>query len=243
MDEKLKEFTDYLKNTKKRAHNTIEAYERDIKSMYEYMISSGISDLNKITYTNVNSYILYMEREGKSPSSITRSLSSMKTFFHFLLLRGYIKGEPTELATAPKIVKSGRKQSTRDVADRLISSISGNEAMTLRDKAMILLMTDTGMKVGEITGILITDINLDMGYINCRNSNSEKTYSISPDVKNALKMYISKGRNCLLKEESGYLFLSYRGKKLTRQGFWKKLKEYGKKAGIAEYVSPEALRR
>lgn len=243
MDEKLKEFTDYLKNIKKRTYNTIESYRRDITGMYEYMRSNGIDDLDRITYTNVNSYILHMEKEGKSSSSITRSISSMKTFFHFLLLRGYIKSEPTELVMAPKIEKKDRKQSPKEAIDKLISHINGNDVMALRDKAMILLMTDTGMRVGEITDILITDINLNMGYVNCRNSNKEKTYTISSNVKMALDIYINKGRSSLLKDESQYLFLSYRGKKLTRQGFWKKLKEYGKKAGVAEYISPEALRK
>lgn len=243
MDEKLKEFTLYLKNTKKRTSNTIDSYKRDISGMYEYMRNNEIYDLDRITYTNINSYILHMEKEGKSPLSITRAISSMKTFFHFLLLRGYIKGEPTELVTAPKIVKKDRKQSSKEVTDKLISNINGNAPITLRDKAMILLMTDTGMRVGEITGILITDINLNMGYINCRNSNTEKTYTISQNVNKVLREYINSGRDYLLKGESQYLFLSYRGERLTRQGFWKKIKEYGKKAGLIGQISPETLRK
>lgn len=242
MDEKLKEFTDYLKNTKKRTQNTIESYTRDIAGMYEYMRDNGIFDLDRITYTNITSYILHMEKEGKSTSSITRSISSMKTFFHFLLLRGYIKSEPTELVTPPKIEKKDREKISGEVIDKLIAGISGNDAMALRDRAMIMLMNETGMRVGEITGILITDINFNMGYINSRNTNAEKTYTISPRVKKALETYINNGRSSLLKEKSEYLFLSHRGKKLTRQGFWKKIKEYGKKAGVAEQISPETLR-
>lgn len=243
MDEKLKEFMDYLKNTKKRTQNTTDSYKRDISGMYEYMRRNGTSDLDRVTHTNINSYILYMEKEGKSPATITRSISSMKAFFHFLLLRGYIKGEPTELVTPPRIERKEREQSPKEIIDRLILSIRGDDAAALRDIAMILLMTDTGMRVGEITGILISDINLNMGYIHCRNSGTEKTYTISPNVKRALEIYINNGRSCLLKEESQYLFLSYRGKKLTRQGFWKKLKEYGKKAGVEEQISPETLRK
>lgn len=243
MDEKLKEFTDYLKNTKKRTQNTIDSYKRDITGMYEYMKDNEIADLNRLTYTNITSYILHMEKQGKSPSSITRSISSMKTFFHFLLLRGYIKSEPTELVTPPKTEKKEREKSSDKVVDRLISNINGNDSISLRDRAMILLMNDTGMRIGEITGILTEDVNLNMGYIYCRNTNTDKTYTISPAVKNALERYINNGRSSLLKEKSEYLFLSRRGKKLTRQGFWKKLKEYGERAGLEEQVNPEKIRK
>ena len=104
-------------------------------------------------------------------------------------------------------------------------------------------MAETGMRVGEVINILITDINFDMGYISCRNTNTEKTFTISPRVKKALYTYINKGRSSLMKEESEYLFLNRRGIKLTRQGFWKKIKEYAKKAGVAEQISPETLRK
>lgn len=243
MDDGLREFTEYLKNTKKRTQNTVDAYSRDIMDMYAYMRENGINDLDKITYININSYILHMERQGKSASSITRGISSMKTFFHFLLLRGYIKGEPTELIMPPRAEKKQRQQSSAEIIDRLIAVIDKNGELADRDTAIIMLMTEAGMKVGEITEILMSDVNLSMGYITLKNIKAEKTYTISAKVKNALENYIYNGRKKLLKNDSEYLFISSRGKKLTRQGIWKRLKEYGEMAGISDRISPETLRK
>lgn len=242
MDEKLDEFINYLKNTRKRTKNTTEAYRRDITAMYDYLKQNGIYEPDKITYTNVNSYILHMEKENKSAASITRSISSMKTYFHFLLLRGYISSEPTELITPPKIEKKEREKSPVEIIEKLISCINGNDPVTLRDKAMIMLMSDAGMRVGEIIGMDISDVNLSMEYVKCRNSKLEKTYTISKRTKAALEEYIKNGRNRLLKGENDCLFLNWRGNSLSRQGFWKILKEYGKKAGIDETISPDTLR-
>ncbi len=242
MDEKLNEFIYYLKNTRKRTENTIGAYKRDIAAMYDYLRDNGIYELDKITYTNVNSYILHMEKEDKSAASITRSISSMKTYFHFLLLRGYISSEPTELITPPKIEKKEREKNSGEIIEQIISCINGNEPVTLRDKAMIMLMTDTGMRVGEIIGMDILDVNLSMEYVKCRNSKQEKTFTISKRTKTAIEEYIKNGRSGLLKGENDCLFLNWRGNSLSRQGFWKILKEYGKKAGIDEKISPDTIR-
>lgn len=243
MRDEIEEYVIYLVNVKKSTKNTVESYRRDLSFMADFFQSSKIFDIDKITYTSINSYILYLEKNGKSASTIKRNISSMKTFFHFMLRRGYISDDPTELIEPPRIEKKAAGINSLNSIEKLSKQPKGDTPMALRDRAMIELLCDTGMRVSEITDVCVTDVNLPMSYVICRNNKNEKIIPLKRASKNAVEKYLERGRSELAKDGgSRYLFINCRGGRLSRQGFWKIVKDYAKKAGITEEISPQKVR-
>lgn len=240
----IDEFIEYLEGKKKRSNNTLYAYKKDLSDMLSYVEECGVDSVEKITSTNINSYILYMEKIGKSPATITRALSSMKTYFHFMLIRGMISSEPTELITPPQINHNHIVRNSEETIEKLLKLPKGDEPMALRDKAMLMLISGTNIRVAELLDITVDDVNTRLGYIICRNTKKDKTITIDKNIKSAIDRYMNKGRGKLVSDgKCEYLFVNCHGGHMSRQGFWKLLKEYGEKGGIKDGISPETLRK
>lgn len=243
MKDKIEQYIKYITAVKRSTKNTVASYTRDLNAMADFFIQNGIDDVAKVTYTNVNAYILYLEKNGKSVSTIRRNISAMKTFFHYMLARGYIESEPTELITPPKAQKRRVGVNSVSAIERLLKQPKGDTPIGLRDKAMFELLYATGMRVSEITEVRLTDINMNLEYVVCRNNKQERCVPFGKKAKNAINKYLEKSREELKSDDnSDYLFLNCNGGKLSRQGFWKILKDYAKKADIREEITPHTLR-
>lgn len=241
MDEKIEFFMNYMEKIKRSSKNTLDSYRRDLRGMKEYFETLGLTDVEKINCTNINSYVLYLEKTGKSPATISRNISSIKTFFRCMINNGYIKREPTENINAPEqIVKT--KTTENKISDedkrRFIDCIECGEARGLRDRAMFELMFDTGMKVSELTGIKLWDINLQYSYVTCHGTKRDRTVPFGRNSSEAVYQYVKNGRETFLKNrQCDFLFVNCFGKQMSRQGFWKLFKEYAAKAGIADMTT------
>ncbi|MDD6572748.1 MAG: site-specific integrase, partial [Thermoflexaceae bacterium] len=167
MEEYVLRYMKYLREVKKASNNTVLSYQRDLKKMMAFFESQGITDVRKINATNVNSYILYLEKNHQASATISRYLASMKAFFGFLRNEGIIDTIPTQEVRAPKIEKKMPDILSIEDMLLLLEQPDINTAKGMRDKAMLELLYATGMRVTELVSLKLKDVNLDMSYIQC----------------------------------------------------------------------------
>ncbi len=243
MKEAIGKFIEYLHMEKQTSKNTEVSYERDLKKMCQYMEGQGIISVREINTTGLNSYVLYLEQNGMKPSTISRSIASMKAFFLYLYKVHQIDEDPSEKIKAPKIEKKLPSVLSTEEITQLLKQPSGNSPKELRDKAMLELLYATGIRVTELISLKTSDINLQMEYINCVDAHKERVIPFGKKAKEALKNYLNEGRPKLVEdEESEWLFTNCSGQAMSRQGFWKLIKLYGGKAGIESEITPHTLR-
>ena len=236
-------FVEYLKDVKKTSRNTQVSYQRDLLQLCEYLEGQGIYEVPKVTRTSLNSYILYLEREGKATTTISRVLASIKAFFHYEFSMGNIKRDPAELLKAPKIEKKAPVILTVEEIEALMAQPCGRNAKEIRDKAMLELLYATGIRVSELVHLKLEDVNLNVGFITCRDQQKERMVPFGKVARKALQEYLMNSRGILLKgRESEWLFTNCSGLPMSRQGFWKIIKFYGDKAGIKSDITPHSLR-
>lgn len=243
METEIKQFIEYLSQEKQASKNTQESYKRDLSQMAEYLRERGVADLGKVTKTVLNSYILYLEKEGRATTTISRMLASMKAFFHYEFGCGNIRCDPAELLKAPKVEKKIPVILSVEEVVSLLNQPNGNSPKEIRDKAMLELLYATGIRVSELIGLKLDDINLPVGFITCRDEHKERTVPFGKATKAALNQYLQQARELLLKgNESPWLFVNCSGNPMSRQGFWKIIKYYGERAGIEADITPHTLR-
>lgn len=240
MNQQIEAFTRYLLEVKQSSQNTIRAYQKDLKKLESYLALQGIETCSKITETSLNSYVLSLEKEGLSPSTVSRHIASMKAFLLFLLKNGSIIGDPSERIKAPKVVKKPPQILNEDKILALLNSPDLKTSKGIRDKAMLELLYATGMKVSELISVKLTDINLSGKYLTCGDKN-ERNVPFGNAAKYALEAYINIREQAFNRRNEKHLFLNSQGEQLSRQGFWKILKGYARQVGI-EDINPNMIR-
>ncbi|TCK97968.1 integrase/recombinase XerD [Natranaerovirga hydrolytica] len=243
MEEAILEFVTYLRDIKKSSNNTILSYKRDLNKFYDYLCTQELNKVEKINRTSINSYILYLEKQGRATSTISRTIASIRGFFHFLYKKGIIRENPTDDIECPKIEKKIPEVLTTKEVDLLLNQPNVNNAKGLRDKAMLEVIYATGIRVSELINLEIEDINVELGYIHCKDNKKERSIPIGSVAKESLNHYLDQGRFVMLKNKSEKkLFVSCLGGPMSRQGFWKVIKYYAGKAGINKKITPHILR-
>lgn len=243
MTEDIKDFVVYLREVKRTSANTEVSYQRDLLQMASYLREKGITEVSKVTRTSLNSYILHLEKEGKATTTISRVLASMKAFFHYELSCGRIRRDPAELIKAPRVEKKLPTILTVEEVNCLLAQPGGEAPKEIRDKAMLELLYATGIRVSELIHLKLEDVNLNVGFITCRDGVKERTVPFGKVARQSLMDYMERSRKVLLKGgESEWLFTNCSGKPMSRQGFWKIIKYYGEKAGIQADITPHTLR-
>ena len=239
----LENYKEYLVNVKKTSKNTITAYNRDISHLIEYLKTRNCEDYNRVTFTELNLYILNMEKGGASSATVSRNVSTIKSFFLYLLREQIIKNDPAENLKAPKIVKKTPKILTVEEVEALLS-LPDDSTKGLRDKAMLELLYGTGLKVSELIGLKLNEINTALRFIRLMDKERERLIPFGEPAKIALEKYLMESRDKLLTKDEykDYLFLNYAGEPMTRQGFWKIIKSYGDMAGFDVGLTPHVFR-
>ena len=239
----LENYKEYLVNVKKTSKNTIAAYNRDISHLIEYLNSRNCEDFNRVTFTELNLYILNMEKGGASSATVSRNVSTIKSFFLYLLREQIIKNDPAQNLKAPKIVKKTPKILTVEEIEALLS-LPDDSTKGLRDKAMLELLYGTGLKVSELIGLKLNEINTALRFIRLMDKERERLIPFGEPAKVALEKYLIESRDKLLTKDeyADYLFLNYAGEPMTRQGFWKIIKSYGDMAGFDVGLTPHVFR-
>lgn len=240
MNQYIGDFVTYLREIKHASANTIGAYQNDLKKLVAYLDKQGIGSVQKISETSLNSYILSLEKEGMTPSSVSRNIASIKAFLLYLLKSGVITGDPSERLRPPKVIKKAPQIIPAELIDRLLQQPDENTGKGIRDRAMLELLYATGMKVSELISLKISDVNLNGRYLVC-GEKRERIIPFGKSAKSALQQYLKIREGAFVKGETEVLFLNSSGEQLTRQGFWKILKAYANEVGIKE-INPNIIR-
>lgn len=245
MKNDVESFISYIRDVKRLSKNTEVSYMRDLTKFVDYFEKLGITDVSRINSTSLNSYVLFMEREGKSAATISRSIAAIKAFFQYELVQGKVVGEPARTLKGPSVEKKKPDIIKVSNMDRLLDVPDTTTAKGIRDKAMLELLYATGIRVSELISLKIQDVNVMLGYITCNDGKKDRIVPFGNAAKKAILNYVSEARGMLCtnaEEDSDYLFLNCHGKSMSRQGFWKLLKQYGELAGIGEDITPHMLR-
>ena len=244
MEREIESFISYLRNVKKTSLNTEMSYRRDLTKMRIYLeITAASPAVNEITEENLKKYMAYMERRKYKASTISRNVASMKAFFHYLLKSGMIQKDISDCLRAPKVERSAPDILTEEEVERLLGGPSGDSDKEIRDSAMLELLYATGIRVSELIGLRISDVNMHMGFLICREGNRERMIPFGSQAREALQRYLCRAREHMVTNEArDVLFVNCQGAPMSRQGFWKIVKYYAKKAGISKDITPHTLR-
>jgi integrase/recombinase XerD len=236
------QFINHLRVERGLADNTIQSYSRDLVRFLTYLDKRGISPI-KATRSDITDYITSLEG-SLSLRSITRGISALKMFFRFLINDGRITDSPTRLLESIKLARRLPDILSGEEVDLLLSQPDPSNNLGLRDRAMLELLYATGLRVSELTGLRLVNINLEAGYVRTVGKGAkERMVPMGGKALEALQAYIYNGRPELLKgRNSPILFVNARGKQMSRQGFWKIIGKYGIIAGIRKTITPHSLR-
>ena len=238
----LQVFLDFLSVEKGLSSNTIQSYARDLEKLFRFLRKEGIS-WTKTGEEGLVRFIHHQSRAGLSPRSMARLISSIRSFYNFLVLDGMIRKNPAINLSAPKTWLALPKFLTVKEVESLLGQPDEENIRGVRDKAMLELLYATGLRVSELIALRMKNVNLEDGFLLCvGKGGKERIVPIGDSAALAVRRYLEEGRDKFLKESSEYLFLSQRGNVFTRQGFWKLLKGYAKKAGLVQKISPHVLR-
>ena len=177
-----------------------------------------------------------------STATVSRNIASIKAFFIFLLRKGDITEDPSEVLKPPKIEKKTPVILTTEEVNLLLEQPGGKTPKDIRDKAMLELLYATGIRVSELINLRMKDVNLSLDYIQCKDSNNDRVIPFTKETKQALEDYINNAREALCNGDQDYLFTNCQGSPMTRQGFWKIIKYYSGKAGIKKDITPHTIR-
>jgi integrase/recombinase XerD len=220
--------------------NSLSAYSADLDKFSSFFAkSAGLPDTE-----GLRRYLDHLAEAGLSSRSVARHLTTLRNFYGFLLREGQIERDATEHLRTPRQWQKIPRFLNLEEINRIIQAPDYTRPTGLRDRAMMELLYATGLRVSELCGLGLGDLNLEMGVL--RTTGKGNKQRLVPAGKTALlavEEYLKNGRAALLKgRASRYLFVTAQGGRLTRQGFWKLLVGYGKKAGIFHGLTPHVLR-
>ena len=242
MEKQVKLFLEFLQNEKKLSENTLQSYKRDIIQYQNYLEENGIN-YAKVSKEDIKAYLNYLKQIGKKPSTISRNLASIRSFYQFSIRNKKIKNDPTEDVQSPKIEKRVPSVLTAQEVELLLEQPKDVDLKGTRDKAMLEFAYATGMRVTEIINLNIEDVNLEGEYVICRVGSKQRNIPLGSLSLKALKEYIDEARPILIRnEKEKALFVNVNGQRLTRQGFWKIVKYYKEQAHITKDITPHVLR-
>ena len=235
----IKAYENYLTKVKKASANTISSYLRDIRQFAEWL-DVDVLEANQL---NISQYLQFMERNGRSAATISRTLASLKNFYAYLVSSGFCEKTPvTDIR-----VDRGEKKLPQILTGREIELLLAQpvcvDAKGYRDKAMLEVMYATGMRVSELIELNVFDVNLEQGVIKCTTAKKTRVVPLYPAALRALTIYIRDIRESMLaSDDEPALFVNVNGSRMSRQGFWKLLKHYQAAAHIDKEITPHTLR-
>ncbi|MDO4189672.1 MAG: site-specific tyrosine recombinase XerD [Lachnospiraceae bacterium] len=243
MEKTLEGFITYLHNVKKKSENTVLSYNRDLSKFIRFLRTHKVDSIDKVTDKDLENYIKELNDSGFKSATVSRNIASLKAFFSYLNNEGVCSNNPTKSLKSPKIEKKIPEILTTDEVFALLDQPSGDSPKEIRDKAMLELLYATGIRVSELISLDVADVNLQMSCITCHEGSKSRTIPYGKESKAALAKYLDSARGAIVdNKESTILFANCSGQKMSRQGFWKLIKYYAKKAGIEADITPHTLR-
>ncbi|MBC21152.1 MAG: site-specific tyrosine recombinase XerD [Planctomycetaceae bacterium] len=234
---------DYLRAECHLSENTLASYRRDLKRFLEWL---GTRSVKKLTVSELSRYVQWLHGKSLAPASIARHVASLKTFFRFLQLEGFLKENVAELLGSPKLWQRVPDVLSADVVARLLESPSKRDPHYRRDRALLELLYATGCRASEISELKLADYSAKKKFIRCRGKgDKERMVPLGRRAVDAVEEYRETERDiitCRLELEPAWLLISARGGPLRRERIWELVKKYIARLGLADTVSPHTLR-
>ncbi len=235
-------FLDYLAVERGLAKNSLASYQHDLRRFSKWLDDNGI-DPAKVDRLQIVRYFQSLRRGGISARSVARALAAIRGLFRFLVAERHLKHDPTENIENPKLWANLPKSLPADEVEALLAAPDRTKPDGLRDAAMLELLYATGLRVSELIRVKSDEIVLDAGFLRTIGKGSkERIVPFGDTARDAIVAYIERGRSHFVKHNDEHLFLSNRGRPMTRQSFWLKITKYARKAGITSHISPHVLR-
>lgn len=233
------DFESYLRDDKKRSENTLVSYMRDIKQFERYFNRP----LLEATGEEIEAYLEYLSTSGKSQATIMRTVASLRCFYQFLLELGVKASNPIRDIKPKKAERKLPQVLTSKEVDLLLGQPKCTDLKGYRDRAMLELLYATGIRVSELVGLNVSDVNLSASFIRCRNGSKERIVPLYPAAVRSLSDYILLARGKMISvERETALFVNLNGERMSRQGFWKIVKHYQQSSNIHKQITPHTLR-
>ncbi|MGE0880030.1 MAG: site-specific tyrosine recombinase XerD [Acidimicrobiia bacterium] len=242
------EFLTWLAVERGRAANTLAAYRRDLTAYCSWLVErrTMLADVEEATIT---AYVHALRDAGRAPSSVARSVVAVRSLHRFLAEEGRMPTDPSVDVAMPRVPQGLPKPLTESEIDTLLASVLGNEPVPIRDRAILELLYGTGMRISEMVGLSLGDLDLDEGIARVLGKGrKERIVPVGRLARVALAEWISTGRPQLVprrwarRGDAEAVFLNARGGRLSRQGAWAIVRLYGERTGLADRLSPHVLR-
>jgi len=241
----LKEYLAYLKLEKNLSENTVLSYKNDLSSFMRYLEEHEINDPSQIESRLIISFFTLLEKIGLTSSSAARYFSSLKGFLNYLFANNYIKSNPIEKVSPPKLAKNLPGVLSFAEIEKILSLPNTKETLGIRNKTILEVFYACGLRISELTSLKLSDLYLNEEMIRVFGKGSkERIVPIGSSAINWIKEYLTKSRPLLQKKmkSENYLFLNSRGSKLSRMGVWKIVEKYIKESGIEKEAHPHTFR-
>lgn len=237
-DSNLRSFLNYLLVDKGLSNNTVKAYEADISSFFQWLDNEDLKYKN-LQEDHINQYISFLFQRKMRSSSVNRKISSIKSFYIFLVKRNFVKNSPLNDLVTPKQEKYLPESMSEAEVDKLLNSPDVSNKIENRDKAMIEMLYATGMRISELVNLKITDVDMKRCVVKVFGKGSkERLVPFGETALDSLRSYLNEREQSSSKE----IFLSNRGKKMTRVAFWQRVKIYLIRENLKNSISPHTLR-
>ena len=240
----IQAYENYLTKVKQASANTVASYMRDIRQFSVWLRDHQETDVVDASQLNISDYLTGLQEEGRSGSTVSRCLASLKNFYSYLVSAGFLEASPVP---SDIHVERGAKKLpqilTGKEVELLLMQPACVDAKGFRDKAMLEVMYATGIRVTELIELNLEDVNLDLGVIKCAAGKKSRVIPLYPAALKALTTYIRDVRDTMLATPAERaLFVNVGGSRMSRQGFWKILKHYQASAHIEKEITPHMLR-
>ena len=243
MTDYIADYRTWLQEEKHASDNTLSSYLRDINQFKTWLLGADSPDLRRVKKDTINEYMLYLSGAGKSPATITRCTASLKSFYAYMLGRGAVKTNPAKNIAALKVERKCPEILTSKEVELFLEQPKCVDEKGYRDHAMLELLYATGIRVSELIGLDVGDVNLAGGFIRCRSKTRERIIPLYRTAIKALRDYMTDIRPRIISgPDEQALFVNMNGGRMSRQGFWKIIKYYQEKAEISKDITPHTLR-
>ena len=244
MDQRLDQFLHYLVVEKGLSRNTIEAYGHGLTRFVDYLREREVQDVREVGKFDVQGFLLALKKMNLKTKSIVRNLAAIRSFFRFLIQEGILEANPLENLESPKVARTLPEILSLKEIEQILEQPNVQTPLGVRDRAMLEMLYATGMRVSELTQLPTHQVSLEGGYVLLYGKGSkERVVPLGSEALKWVALYLKTSRGILSKgKESPSLFINRSGKGMSRQRFWRNLKDYAQRAGLHKRITPHLLR-
>ncbi len=248
MKELLLDFIVYLRGKKTLSENTLESYCRDVQQYIDFLGAQGIINVKQAPYDIFTTYIKEQQSAGRAPTTINRSMASVRVFYRYLMMEAIVSVNPTIGIESPKIDRKRpgylTQEEVRTLLDQPVKSGPKSGLKGVRDKGMMELVYASGIRVHELIALNVADLDMKNCILRCGEPGSDRFIPLDPQRMKLMASYLEEARPYMMRDRNERaLFINTNGGRLSRQGFWKIIKQYAQQAGIEKEITPHMLRQ